>query len=152
MGEKSRIKFNPVTKEIEIEGSEKFVKTYFNKIQAMLSGSQKAVTRAPVKVKTIKAIKEKPVKEKAPKEKTAKEKPVKKARPSKKAPKVARKAKNVSKSNAVLTFIQDGPEGITTTELKEKTGLANRQIWVIIANANKSGKNRQAKRGLYVGI
>ena len=38
MNEQSRIRFNPVTKEIEIEGSEAFVKTYFNKLQAMMSG------------------------------------------------------------------------------------------------------------------
>ena len=117
--DQSRIKFNPVTKEIEIEGSEKFVKTYFTKIQKMLLGIQEAVAKAPIK-----------------------EKPVKKARPSKKAPKVAKKAKKVSKSNAVLTLIKDSPEGITTTELKEKTGLANRQIWAIIANAKKAGKKR----------
>ena len=142
MEERSRVKFNPVTKEIEIEGSEKFVKTYFNKLQAMISGMQKTVTAAPAKTKPVKAVKEKPVKEK----------PVKKARPSKKAPKVAKKAKKVSKSNAVLTLIKDSPEGITTTELKEKTGLANRQIWAIIANAKKAGKIRPVKRGLYVGI
>ena len=38
MNKQSRIRFNPVTKEIEIEGSEAFVKTYFNKLQAMMSG------------------------------------------------------------------------------------------------------------------
>jgi hypothetical protein len=139
MEERSRVKFNPVTKEIEIEGSEKFVKTYFNKLQAMFFDSQKVVAKAPVKTKTIKAIKEK----------TTKEKPVKKARKSKKAPKAAKKEKKINKSNAVLTLIQDSPEGITTTELKEKTGLANRQIWAIIANAKKAGKIRQAKRGVY---
>lgn len=97
----------------------------------------------------VKAVKEKPVKEKAPKEKTAKEKPAKKARKSKKAPKVARKAKKVNNSNTVMTLIQDSSEGITTTELKEKTGLANTQIWAIIAKAKKAGKIRQAKRGVY---
>ena len=39
MAEKSRIKFNPVTKEIEIEGSESFVTVTLDKIQAMLSGA-----------------------------------------------------------------------------------------------------------------
>ncbi len=37
MRENSRIRFNPVTKEIEVEGSEKFVRTYFQKLQQMLS-------------------------------------------------------------------------------------------------------------------
>jgi hypothetical protein len=41
MKENSRISFNPVTKEIEVEGTESFVKTYFNKLQAMITGSPK---------------------------------------------------------------------------------------------------------------
>ena len=41
MSEQSRIRFNPMTKEIEIEGSEAFVKTYFDKLQAMMSGLTK---------------------------------------------------------------------------------------------------------------
>ena len=89
MGAQSRIKFNPVTKEIEIEGSEDFVKAYFDKIQAMLSGTQEAVAAAPVKPKPTKAIKEKAVKEKAIKEKPIKERTVRKGRQSKKAPEVA---------------------------------------------------------------
>ena len=133
MAEKSRIKFNPITKEIEIEGSEKFVKTYFNKIQAMFSGTKETVTKAP-----------------------AKEKPVKKARQSKKAPiakgkKPAKQSKKGSNVNTVLTLIQDSPEGITTTELVEKTGLTDKQIWAIVSNAKKAGKIKQKKRGVYVG-
>lgn len=76
MGGQSRIRFNPVTKEIEIEGSEKFVKTYFDKIQSMLSGTQEAVVDAP--------IKEIPIEEKATVGKLVKERPVKKVRQSKK--------------------------------------------------------------------
>jgi hypothetical protein len=34
--------------------------------------------------------------------------------------------------------------------LEEKTGLKDKQIWTIIANAKKAGKIKQAKRGLYV--
>src|SRR5665647_957650 len=103
MDGQSRIKFNPVTKEIEIEGSEKFVKTYFNKIQSLLSGTQKAVVKAP--------IKEKPIKEKAPERKPVKERPVKKVRQSKKASKVIKEEKHVRKtkigdmSKAVLALI-----------------------------------------------
>ncbi|MEI7637705.1 MAG: hypothetical protein WCJ37_10395 [Syntrophus sp. (in: bacteria)] len=173
MGEQSRIKFNPETKEIEIEGSERFVGIYFDKIQAMLSGIQEAVAAAPVKLKSIKAPMEKPSKEKA-----LKEKPVRKVRQSKKTPKVAelvieqlakkirqsKKAQKVAKeevirvkgkrgdmSEAVLALIQSSPEGISTAELKEKTGLAERQIWSIIAIAKKSGKIKQEKRGVYAG-
>mgnify|MGYP001559682041 FL=1 len=149
MSERSRIKFNPVTKEIEIEGSEKFVKTYFDKIQSLLSGTQEAVAGAP--------IKEKPIKEKAPGRKPVKERPIKKVRQSKKAPKVIKEEKPVKEikrgdmSKVVLALIQDSPEGITTTELKEKTGLTDRQIWSITSIAKKKGKIKQAKRGVYVG-
>jgi len=57
MGVQSRIKFNPVTKEIEIEGSESFVKAYFDKIHEMLSGTQEAVEESPAVPKPAKAIK-----------------------------------------------------------------------------------------------
>jgi len=36
MGKSSYLRFNPETREIEVEGSEKFVKDYFNKLQQML--------------------------------------------------------------------------------------------------------------------
>jgi hypothetical protein len=54
MANNSRIRFNPVTKEIEVEGTEQFVKIYFGKLQAMISGSaeKKAVIKkAPGKKK-----------------------------------------------------------------------------------------------------
>jgi len=173
MGGQSRIKFNPVTKEIEIEGSEKFVKTYFDKLQSMLSGTQEAVAAVPVKTKQIKTIKEKPVKVKAVKEKPLRQKrqskktpvvtePVieqlaKKIRQSKRAQKVAKeeaikvKGKRGDMSKTVLALIQDSPEGITTAELEKKTGLKDIQIWAVISNAKKAGKIKQAKRGVYVG-
>jgi NADPH-dependent glutamate synthase beta subunit-like oxidoreductase len=129
MVEKSRIKFNPVTKEIEIEGSEKFVKTYFTKIQALISGTKGTVAKAPIK-----------------------EKPVKKARPSKvKGKKPTKQSKKGSNVDTVLTLVQKSPKGITTTELKKKTGLTDKQIWAIIANAKKAGKIKQVKRGVYAG-
>ena len=129
MVEKSRIKFNPVTKEIEIEGSEKFVKTYFTKIQALISGTKGTVAKVPIK-----------------------EKPVKKARPSKvKGKKPTKQSKKGSNVDTVLTLVQKSPEGITTTKLKKKTGLTDKQIWAIIANAKKAGKIKQVKRGVYAG-
>ena len=39
MQKNTRIRFNPITKEIEIEGTEKFVKAYFKKLQGMMTGS-----------------------------------------------------------------------------------------------------------------
>jgi hypothetical protein len=54
-------------------------------------------------------------------------------------------------SKAILTHIQDSPEGITTAELEKKTGLKDRQIWAITSNEKKAEKIRQVKRGVYVG-
>jgi hypothetical protein len=150
MATQSRIKFNPETQEIEIEGSEKFVKNAFDKIQAMLLGEKATMKEASVKVKVAKG---KPIKEKS-----AKEKSVKKERKSKKAPKVVKRAKPLkesrrgSKSNAVLTLIQNSPEGITTTELEEKTGLTDKQIWAVVFRGEKMGKIKKVKRGLYAAV
>ena len=136
----SRIRFNPGTKEIEIEGSERFVKAYFNKLQAMISGTAEKKTKGskPVKAAPVKADKKKP-------------KAVK-VRPQKKAMKVAKKKsgeKRVTNINRVIGLIQESMEGISTAELKEKTGLSERQIWSIVNRASKEGKIRKMKRGLY---
>ena len=127
MNEQSRIRFNPVTKEIEIEGSEAFVKTYFNKLQAMMSG----------------------VTEKIEDPKGAK------ARPEKKADKAAQTEpgkKRVTHIAAIVGLVQANAEGISTSALKEKTGLAERQIWSIVDRAAKAGKIRKIKRGLYGAV
>ncbi len=125
MNEQSRIRFNPVTKEIEVEGSEAFVKTYFHKLQAMMSGFT---------------------------EKTTKEPKASKARPAKKADKAAKKGprkKKVTHIGAIVGLIQASAKGISTSALKEKTGLTERQIWSIVNRASKEGKIRKLKRGLY---
>ncbi len=121
MKENSRIRFNPVTKEIEVEGSEAFVKTYFDKLQAMMSG-------VPEKKVIIK---------KAPK--------VKKATPAKKKP----REKRVSNIDTVVELIQRSAEGISTTDLTKKTGLAERQIWSIVNRAAKLRRIKKMKRGVY---
>ena len=134
MKESSRIKFNPLTKDIEIEGSEKFVKTYFDKIQKMLSASPQ--------VPSIEA----PVKEKAAK----KERPAKKALPAAGKKTLAKKAKKTSNADKVLTLIRESVEGLNTADLEEKTGLTDKQIWAIVNIAKKQGKIRKEKRCVYV--
>ena len=126
-----RIMFNPVTKEIEVEGTERFVKIYFDKLQGLVSGSaeKKAV------------IKKEP--------KPAKARPAKK---SKKATKKAPGKKRVTNIDSVLGLIQSSVEGISTTELKKKTGLSERQIWSIVDRAAKVGKIRKIKRGSYGAV
>lgn len=140
MENKSRIRFNPVTKEVEIEGSEEFVKVYFTKLQEMLSG---------------------PVVEGLEREKAGPTKQIEKGQRTVKVP-VPKKAgrasekeaggKRVTNVSAVVTLIQGSEEGISTTELKEKTGLTERQIWSIVDRAAKDGKIRKLKRGVYASV
>ena len=111
MAENSRIRFNPVTKEIEVEGSETFVKTYFDKLQAMMSGI-----------------------------------------PEKKAAKKEPGEKRVSNIDKVVELVQGSAEGISTTDLQEKTGLVERQIWSIVTRAAKLGKIKKVKRGVYSAV
>jgi uncharacterized membrane protein len=131
MANNSRIRFNPVTKEIEVEGTEQFVKIYFGKLQEMLSGASE-------KIATIK-----------------KELKAAKGRPSKKSEKVAKKApgkKRITNRASVIGLIQGSAEGIYTAELKKKTGLSESQIWNIVNHAAKEGKIRKIKRGLYGAV
>ena len=125
MKNNSRIRFNPGTKEIEVEGSEKFVKAYFNKLQSMITGTTE---------KKVKAVKTGPVK--------------KVSKATKKEPGV----KRVTNIDTVVGLIQASTEGISTAELKEKTGLAESQIWNIVNRAKKEGKIQKMKRGLYGAV
>jgi hypothetical protein len=134
MKENFRIRFNPVTKEIEVEGSETFVKTYFNKLQAMISGAPEAVAEGPKAAKTAPANagKRGPRAVKAP-------------APEKGEP----GGKRVTHIDMIVGLIQGSAEGISTAELKEKTGLVESQIWSIVNRAAKLGKIKKMKRGVY---
>jgi hypothetical protein len=143
MKENSRIKFNPVTKEIEIEGSESFVKRYFGKLQTMIS---EPAEKKDVSKKELKPPKAAPVKKAEKKAKDVENRPQKKA---KKATKKEAGEKGVTNIDMVMGLIQGSAEGISTAVLKEKTGLAERQIWGIVTRATKEGKIRKVKRGLY---
>jgi predicted transcriptional regulator of viral defense system len=55
----------------------------------------------------------------------------------------------ISYIDAVVTLIMGSLEGITTATIKEKTGLAESQIWNIVNRAAKEGKIKKIKKGLY---
>ena len=161
MAEKSRVKFNPGTKEIEVEGSESFVKITLDRLLAMIPGAVKE----KVKVKrATKAVKAAPKKKAEKKPKVVKAPRIKKAKKAPKVvkPPVARKVKRVGKKasgkkrvtniDTIVGLIQGAPEGISTAELKTKTGFAESQIWNIINRATKLGKVQTVKRGLYGGV
>ena len=144
MAERSRIRFNPVTKEIEVEGSEKFVKTYFGKLQKMISGApeKKVASKKEPKTKATKAV---PVKAGKKKPKIVKVAPKK----IKKATTKESGDKRITNIDMIVGLIQGSAEGISTAELKEKTGLAESQIWSIVNRASKLGKIKKVKRGAY---
>ena len=158
MKKNSRIRFNPVTKEIEVEGTELFVKTYFGKLQAMISGPSpktaaiKKVPRA-VRATPAKKAEKKPTVVKVPRVRKAKKAPraVKPtvAKRVRKAVKKAPAKKRVTNIDTIVGLIQGSPEGISTAVLKEKTGLAESQIWNIVNRASKIGKIKKVKRGVY---
>jgi hypothetical protein len=121
----ARIRFSPVTKEIEIEGSEKFVTAYFHKIQEMISGVPSETAKKPKAVKLIVVKKVKGTAKKNSREK---------------------KVTNIDK---IVGLIQRSAAGISTAELKKKTGLVENQIWNIVVRATKAGKVKKLKRGIY---
>jgi hypothetical protein len=128
MKEKSRIRFSPVTKEIEVEGSEAFVRTYFQKLQRLLSPSPKSKSEKPSRAKARPVGKSKKAKAKPGKKKTGKK----------------------TQMDAVVSLIRGAEGGITTSALKEKTGLGERQIWSVIYRAEQKRLIKKTKRGVYV--
>ena len=175
MAERSRVRFNPVTKEIDVEGSESFVKTTLDKLLLMIPGARKAIAKEPkiekvrpakraIKTPKAKVVKAAPEKKAEKKPKVVKPPRVKKTRKAAKAvkPTIAKKVKRAGKKapakkrvtniGTVVSLIKGAPEGISTTELKGKTGLAERQIWSIVNRAAKEGKIRKVKRGVYGGV
>jgi hypothetical protein len=66
--------------------------------------------------------------------------------------KAARVPRDKTATAAVMEIVRQEPNGVTTGQIKEKTGLADRQIWAIINRAKKQGKVKSAGRGLYVMV
>jgi hypothetical protein len=125
MKENSRIRFNPITKEIEVEGSEKFVRTYFQKLQELLSGGLADEVKGQPKRQV---------------------RLVQRAAPGRK------KAAKETQADMVVSLVSGSEGGITTSALKEKTGLTERQIWSIVYRAQKQGKIKKTKRGMYAAV
>jgi uncharacterized membrane protein len=134
MVEKSRIRFNPVTREIEIEGSEKFVRVYFGKVQKLFS---------------VSADQEEKQKSRRMRRAGKPEKMKKKPGLKKVAQKGSKKIPKETLLDKVVRLIRGSQEGITTAALKEKTRLSENQIWNIVHRAEKQGKIKKARRGIY---
>ena len=129
MAQTSRIRFNPATREVEIEGTETFVKSYFAKIQNLLSELQK----------------------------TAEEKPT--ARPSRAPRKAAKEPEKLAAkkrlgrgdiSTAIIETVRGSEEGIGIPALTKKTGFTQQQVRSVIFKAEKQGVIQRLRRGVYV--
>ena len=111
MGGNYRIKFNPSSMEIEIEGSQSFVETYFDKIQTLILSVAQEVREEPRKRKS------RTPKKAGKAAKAAKAVKAKKAGNAKKARKPApgrtragsRRARGTSNTDRVLDMIRDNP-------------------------------------------
>jgi len=127
--ERSRIKYNPVTREIEIEGSEEFIREYFDRVQEL--------------VKEVKPE----VKERRGRRKTTQVE----TRKSIRKPRVTKEKVSMKGVKAMVMDLitKAGEQGISSAELQEKTGLSARQIWSVIYRAEKAGVVVKEKRGVY---
>ncbi len=134
MDENSRIRFNPYTGEVEIAGSEKFIETNLNKLLNFISAGSK-VAKKTAKTSKLPGGK-----------KTSKAQ----AESGQRGKKKSKGVKSVRKTmfNTVVDHIL-ASKGITTSELKDKTGLTEKQIWSIIYRAVKMGVIKIERKGIY---
>jgi polyhydroxyalkanoate synthesis regulator phasin len=107
------------------------------KLQNMISTAPSGTVKEP------KAVKVRPAK------KAVREPKAVNVHPSKKTKKKKTRAKKITNIDKVVGLIRSSAEGISTPELKEKTGLAESQIWNIVNHATKAGKVKKIKRGVY---
>jgi hypothetical protein len=135
MVEKSRIRVNPQSREIEIEGSEKFVKTYFKIIEKMLSEDEKKIGGVSRRGAGV--------------TKSGKKTAAKAERKGRGA-KAARKRMKRGDISSTLVELIKASNGITTGELVKKSGLAEQQVRSVIYRAQKLGQITKQKRGVYV--
>lgn len=119
----ARIKFNPATREIEIEGSEAFVKAHFNRIRSLLKPEDEKFS--PKKILT-----------------TGKSR----AAASPKSPQKG------DIYGSVIAIIKNSPDGVTAGEIVRLTGLNKKQIQNVIFKAKKSGVIESGGRGSYRAV
>jgi hypothetical protein len=77
-------------------------------------------------------------------------KPKKKAAPAKASG--MKKTKRVTAIDTVLDIVKKRKAGVTTTQIKEKTGFPEKKIWDIINRAKRQGVVKSASKGVYIYI
>ncbi len=61
-----------------------------------------------------------------------------------------KKRTKVTAIDAVLGVIKRSRKGVTTAQIKEKTGFSEKKIWDIVNRAKRQGKVKSVGRGVYV--
>jgi hypothetical protein len=165
------IKFNPTTKEIEIEGPESFIESNFYRVQDLVLESlgvkKTKVSRKPhadeepigvetMEIQIAKGTKVPEVSEISEELLTTKPGiPDVPQKPGVKRPPV-RKYIRVGEKSVSKVPIDDqmklDPEGISIASLKEKFGLSDQKIGAIIREAEKQGRVQKDMDGSYVWI
>ena len=166
----SSIKYNYLTKEIEIKGSDSFIESNFSKIQDLLDrsmGVKKMIVSRRLKAnqEPISVVK---VKESEPSAKIRRQalfevSPLLRATNSsipeishesraKRPPlrKYIRKEGIPGQQRMVVEIAQQKPKEISIASLREKFGLSDSKIGGIIRGAEKLGKLKRAANGSYV--
>lgn len=77
----------------------------------------------------------------------AKPKPPRKTGPRKTAAK--KKPKNKTAVEQVVAAIGRSKKGVTTEQIRERTGFSEKKIWDAINRAKKQGKVKSVRRGVY---
>jgi hypothetical protein len=149
------IKFNDLTKEIELKGSDSFIESNFDKIQDLLVESygvkRKMVSRmTKAKQEPILAVQvNESQKDADPKpsfpelshELKAKRPPLRK---------YIRKEGIPGHERTVVEIVEKKPAELSLASLKEKFGLSDSKIGGIIRDAEKFGKIKRVVNGSYV--
>jgi hypothetical protein len=63
---------------------------------------------------------------------------------------LARGRRGITATDAVYEIIKNGRKGVTTTEIKKKTGFDDKKIWNVINRLKVLRKIRSARRGIYI--
>jgi len=74
-----------------------------------------------------------------------------KKRPAGKSTAKKRPSKKTA-TDTILTIIKASPRGVTSAQIKEKTGFSDMKMRNVIFRLKKQGKIRSRKRGVYIKV
>ncbi len=63
---------------------------------------------------------------------------------------VAKEVKRTTASDMVLKMIERRKRGMTTAEIKAKTGFKKKKIWDIVYRVKRQGRIKSPRKGVYI--